>query len=156
MLNKTNAAKAVVCILLAALLSGSLLAQKTVTGKVTGPDGKPIFGATVAVKGTVIATSTATDGSYSIVMPSGSKTLIFSSVGFELSESTVKDAGTVDAVMKLQTTSLNEVVVTGYSAQRKKDITGAVSVVNINELKQQPVGTGEEALAGTCIRDKRY
>ena len=148
MLNKTNAAKAVVCILLTALLSGSLLAQKTITGKVTGPDGKPIFGATVAVKGTVVATSTATDGSYSIVMPSGSKTLIFSSVGYELSESTVKDAGTVDAVMKLQTTSLNEVVVTGYSAQRKKDITGAVSVVNIAELKQTPVGTGEEALQG--------
>ena len=147
MLNKTNAAKAVVCILLTALLSGSLFAQKVITGKVTGPDGKPVFGATVTVKGTIVATTTAADGSYSISMPSGSKVLIFSSVGYELSESSVStSANTVDAVMKLQTTSLNEVVVTGYSAQRKKDITGAVSVVNIAELKQSPVGTGEEAL----------
>jgi TonB-linked SusC/RagA family outer membrane protein len=148
MLNKTNTAKALVCLLLTVLLSGSLLAQKTVTGKVTGPDGKPVFGATVTVKGTVVATTTGADGTYSISMPAGAKVLIFSSVGYELAESNVSSATTVDAVMKLQTTSLNEVVVTGYSAQRKKDITGAVSVVNVAELKQLPVGTGEEALQG--------
>ena len=135
MLNKTNAAKAVICLLLTALLSGSLLAQKTITGKVTGPDAKALAGVTVAVKGTVVATVTSADGNYSIVMPAKSEVLIFSSVWYELSEVSVnKNNNTVDVAMKLQATSLNEVVVTGYTAQRKKELTGAVSVIKPSEL----------------------
>src|SRR6476661_1125412 len=50
--------------------------------------------------------------------------------------------------MKARTSSIDEIVVTGYTAQKKKEITGAVSVVNVKEMKQMPAGTGEEALQG--------
>ena len=130
------------------VFSSLVFAQTRVAGKVTGPDGKPVFGATVAVKGTNIATTTTTDGSYAIQLPHNSNVLVFSYIGFEVSEVNVRGNNVIDVAMKLQTTSLNEVVVTGYTAQRKKDITGSVSVVNVAQMKQTPVGTGEEALQG--------
>ena len=130
------------------VFSSLVIAQTRVSGKVTGPDGKPVFGATVGVKGTNVATTTTTDGSYSIALPHNSNVLVFSYIGFEVSEVNVRGNNTIDVAMKLQTTSLNEVVVTGYTAQRKKDITGSVSVVNVAQMKQSPVGTGEEALQG--------
>ncbi|HEV8507275.1 MAG TPA: SusC/RagA family TonB-linked outer membrane protein, partial [Chitinophagaceae bacterium] len=130
------------------VFSSLVIAQTRVSGKVTGPDGKPVFGATVGVKGTNVATTTTTDGSYAINLPHNSTVLVFSYIGFEVSEVNVRGNNVIDVAMKLQTTSLNEVVVTGYTAQRKKDITGSVAVVNVAQMKQSPVGTGEEALQG--------
>lgn len=138
-----------VSLLLLLSLAVSVNAQKQVSGKVTGPDSKPLPGVTVSVKGTTVATVTSAEGNYVINLPAKSDVLVFSSVGYELYEVSLRNNNTVaDVSMKLQTTSLNEVVVTGYSAQRKKEITGAVSVVNMAEVKQAPVGTGEEALQG--------
>ncbi|HEY0434061.1 MAG TPA: TonB-dependent receptor plug domain-containing protein, partial [Chitinophagaceae bacterium] len=130
------------------LLSTVAFSQTRVSGKVTGPDGKPVFGATVSVKGTNVATTTTADGSYAVAMPARSETLVFSFVGFEVSEVNVRGANVLDVAMKLQSTSLNEVVVTGYSAQRKKDITGSVAVVNVNNMKAIPSGTTESLLQG--------
>jgi TonB-dependent starch-binding outer membrane protein SusC len=136
-----------------ALLTGLCLSilsfsQTRVTGKVSGPDSKPLFGVTITAKGTNVATTSGADGAYAIVMPPKSDVLIFSSVGYEVSEVNVRGHNEIDVAMKIATTSLNEVVVTGYTAQRKKDITGAVSVVNVAEMKQLPATTGEEALQG--------
>ena len=123
------------------------VSQKTVKGKVIGPDAKPVFGATVAVKNTNVATTTEADGSYSITLPGNSNVLVFSFIGYDVSE--VSATGDqVDVVMKLQTTTLNEVVVTGYSAQRKKDITGAVTVVNVAQMKTQPSTDAASQLQG--------
>ena len=117
------------CILLL-FISQVVSAQKTVKGKVTGPDAKPVYGATVAVKNSNIATSTEVDGSYSILLPANSNVLVFSFIGYDVSEVNVT-GDQVDVTMKLQANTLNEVIVTGYSTQRKKDITGAVTVVNV-------------------------
>jgi TonB-linked SusC/RagA family outer membrane protein len=125
-----------------------LLAQKKVQGKVTGPDSKPVYGATVTVKGTNVGTSTTADGIYSIVLPPNSSVLIFSYVGYEVAEVNASANNNIDVVMKSQTTSLNEVVVTGYSTQRKKDITGAVTVVNVGDLKSQPSADATAQLQG--------
>jgi len=123
------------------------VSQRTVKGKVTGPDAKPVFGATVAVKNTNVATTTDADGSYSITLPANTNVLVFSFVGYDVSE--VSATGDqVDVVMKLQTTTLNEVVVTGYSSQRKKDITGAVTVVNVSQMKTQPSTDAASQLQG--------
>src|SRR5688572_31469995 len=101
MSNKTNAAKAVVCLLLAVLLlSGSLLAQKRVSGKIIGPDSQPIPGVTVVVKGTNVATATALDGSFTIQVPKNESVLIFSSIGFETMEMSTAGTETVNASLK--------------------------------------------------------
>jgi len=74
--------------------------------------------------------------------------LLISYIGLDTKEVDISNLTDVDVTLATVVSTLNEVVVTGYTAQKKKEITGSVSVVNINEMKQQPVGTGEEALQG--------
>ncbi|MCW3116078.1 MAG: TonB-dependent receptor plug, partial [Chitinophagaceae bacterium] len=126
----------------------AVFAQKTITGKITGPDNQPVFGATVSVKGTNIATTTGSDGSFSINVPNNQNSLVVSYVGYETSEVNIAGKGVVDVGLKIQSANLNEVIVTGYSAQRKKDITGAVAVVNTKELLANPGSNVESLLQG--------
>jgi len=122
-------------------------AQKQVTGIVKSPTG-PVAGATVVVKNTNVATQSDASGKFSILVPAGKSTLIISFVGLDTKEVDVSKQTDVDVTLATVVSTLNEVVITGYTAQKKKEITGSVSVVNITEMKQQPVGTGEEALQG--------
>jgi TonB-linked SusC/RagA family outer membrane protein len=147
---KTNVLASCCCVVLFLLLSSSLLAQKTVTGRViSNADKQPIVGATVQVKGTKVATQTGADGTFSITSSKEIGTLIITVVGFEALQIPVSGRPTVgDVVLSLSATSLNDVVVTGYTAQRKKDITGAVSVVNVNEMKAVPLGSPDQMLQG--------
>ncbi|CAN5769929.1 TonB-dependent receptor [soil metagenome] len=130
-------------------IAASAFAQKTVSGTVTGAkDNQPINGASVLVKGTNVGAATSATGTFTINVPAGKNVLVISSVGFDDMEVNVSSQTSVTVSLKEKTSSLDEIVVTGYTAQKKKEITGAVAVVNVKELKQSPVGTGEEALQG--------
>ena len=127
----------------------SVSAQKSVTGKVTSKvNGQPISGATIMVRGTTIVSLTNNDGVYSINAPNDKSILVVSVVGFETIEQSVSGKNTYSFAMVETTSQLNEVLVTGYSAQRKKDITGSVSVVNVKDLKAVPAGSPEQMLQG--------
>lgn len=147
---KTNVLASYCCIVLFLLLSSSLLAQKTVTGRViSNADKQPIVGATVQIKGTKVATQTGADGSFSISSQKDVGTLVITVVGFEALQIPVAGRASIgDVVLSLSATSLNDVVVTGYTAQRKKDITGAVSVVSVKDMKTIPVASPEQMLQG--------
>ena len=134
-----------ICLL---LFSNVLLAQKTVTGKITDSNNQPVAGATIAVKGTNFAAQTDASGNFSLSVPGGRNTLTVSSVGFTPQDVNIAGQNTVSLSLQTATSSLNEVVVTGYSAQRKKDITGSVAVVNIKDLKAVPAGSPEQMLQG--------
>ncbi len=137
------------CTLAALLLFVNIAsAQKVVTGTVTDASGKAVAGATIIVKGTNTGTQTDGSGKFSISAPGSNSRLVVSSVGFEPKEFSVGNKSNFDVSLSSSTSTLNEVVVTGYTSQRKKEITGAVSVVNVAQMKQTPVGTGEEALQG--------
>ncbi|MEN9570204.1 MAG: hypothetical protein RL172_1435, partial [Bacteroidota bacterium] len=123
-------------------------AQRKVVGKITGPDSKPVFGATVSVKGTNVAASTGADGVFNIQVPKNNSTLIVSYVGFETTEIGVDGKDNLEIALKEQRANLNEVVVLGYTSQRKKDITGAVTVVNVSDLKAQPSSDAASQLQG--------
>jgi TonB-dependent starch-binding outer membrane protein SusC len=146
---KTNSALRV-CLLVCLVLTSSLLfAQKKITGKIiSNTDKQPLSGATVQVKGGKAATQTAADGSFTIDAGDNS-TLIISSVGFDKQEIPVAGRSTLGEIsLTASNLSLNEVVVTGYATQRKKDLTGAVSVVNLNEARKQPVPDVVDMLQG--------
>ena len=132
------------CLLLFATIA---FAQRTVTGRITSSNNQPVIGATVAVKGTNLATSTGADGSFSINVPSNSNTLVITSIGFADQEVTI-GSGPVNVSLTESSTSMNEIIVTGYSSQRKKDITGSVAVVDVQNMKQVPSGTVESLLQG--------
>ncbi|MDN3658026.1 TonB-dependent receptor [Ferruginibacter paludis] len=132
------------------LLSSQIYAQqKTVTGVITNAkDNSPIVMATVSVKGTKVAAVTGANGEFSITVPSGKNLLVVSSVGYEEDEVSIANTSSVKLSLKERTSALNEVVVTGYSAQRKKDITGSVTVVNAKELVANPGSNVESLLQG--------
>jgi TonB-linked SusC/RagA family outer membrane protein len=125
-------------------------AQSAVTGRVINKtDNTPVPGATVQVRGSKVITQSATDGTFSIVLPGAKGTLLISAIGFGNLEVPVT-AGTPagDIGLTTVTSTLNDVVVTGYTSQRKKDITGSVSVVNVADMKQTPSGSTEALLQG--------
>ncbi|MET4082773.1 TonB-linked SusC/RagA family outer membrane protein [Pedobacter sp. UYP30] len=130
------------------LASFSVFAQKNVTGKVTSSDDKAtIPGVSVSIKGSTYGTVTDQDGRYSITVKEGA-VLTYSYIGFLPKDVTVGAASTYDVVLKTSLNDLNDVVVTGYSKEKKKDITGSVSVVNVEQLKNIPAGSPEQALQG--------
>lgn len=121
---------------------------QTVKGKVTGEqDKQPVPGAAVQIKGTTKGTVTNENGEFTIQANNGD-VLVISSIGFTSQEVTVEAGKTYDITLAFSNTSLEEVVVTGYSAQRVKDLTGAVAVVNVTQMKKQPVASPVEALQG--------
>jgi TonB-linked SusC/RagA family outer membrane protein len=122
-------------------------AQKIVSGVIKSSAG-PVAGATIVVKSTNIATQTDVNGKFSINAPAGKSVLVISYVGLETKEVDVSKQSDVDVTLASVISTLNEVVVTGYTAQRKKDVTGSVSVINVADMRQAPVGSGEEALQG--------
>lgn len=122
-------------LLLAGLLvcGFSAWAQKTVTGKVTNEQGSPMVGASVQVKGTTTGTSTNNSGNFSISASKGD-VLVISNVDYIDREIAVGDNNNYDVRMDLKSGSLEEVVVVGYGTQRKRDVTGAITKVNSEQL----------------------
>jgi TonB-linked SusC/RagA family outer membrane protein len=126
----------------------NLFAQSVITGRVLAPDKKPVAGATVEVKGSKTATLTGADGNFSIHSAAKVNELIISSIGYSRVTVPVNGNTVGDVVLSVSTTSLNDVVVTGYTAQRKKDITGSVAVVRIADFKSVPGGNSNDLLQG--------
>jgi TonB-dependent starch-binding outer membrane protein SusC len=128
------------------LLSGvSAMAQKTVTGTVKGDDGEPLVGASVVVKGTAKGGVTDIDGKYSVDAPADA-TLVVSFVGYSPQEIAIGNQSVVDAT--LTSATLSEVVVTGYSTQSRRDITGSVAVIDTKDMKKYAGSNIAEQLQG--------
>jgi TonB-linked SusC/RagA family outer membrane protein len=108
--------------------------NKVVTGTISDDKGNPLQGATVVVKGSKAATSTNSQGSFSINVPGSARALVISSVGFATQEIDITDKTTITASLVVTSTSLNDVVVVGYGTARKKDVTGAVSSITAKDF----------------------
>ncbi len=137
---------------LAALLFASwasaLLAQRTVTGTVSAEaDNSPLIGATILVKGTDVGTITDVDGSFSIKVKDDD-VLVVSYTGYETKEVPVAGQTTLNITLKESAVALSEIVVTGYSTQQKRDLTGAVGTVNTEELVKVPSANVTSQLQG--------
>jgi TonB-linked SusC/RagA family outer membrane protein len=118
-----------------------------VTGKVTGPNNEPLFGVSVQVKGTPTGTSTNTAGEYSITVEENA-TLKFSYVGYLDKEVPVNSQNVLNVELTASTLQLDQVVVVGYGTQRRKDITGAVSVVKASDFDSRPIVSAAAGLQG--------
>ncbi|MBC9929373.1 SusC/RagA family TonB-linked outer membrane protein [Chitinophaga qingshengii] len=129
--------------------SSTLLQHRPVKGTVKDEKGNPIAGVTVRIPGTSIGTVTNADGVYTISVPGKSDDqLEVTFIGFETQRIAVGDRQLVNFILKEGASALNEIVVTGYTTQKKKDLTGAVAVVNIEQLNRQPTAQVTEQLQG--------
>ena len=136
------------------LLAGMLLSlskgwsqTKTVTGKVTDGSGTPIAGVSVLIKGTSIGMVTGSDGTYSLILPKGLTSLIFSSIGYEDQEVDVTSSP-LNISLSHTTKSLNEVIVTGYGTQVKREVTSVISRVKGSDVQNMPVADLSQTLQG--------
>ena len=136
--------------LLALLLPafGQTQNKPVVTGQVVeAGTNKGLKGVTVAVKNTNRKTGTGEDGQYTI-QASGTDVLQFTFVGMKTVEEPVNGRTEINIGMIAKDSSLNAVVVVGYSSVRRGDLTGAVAQANIEDMAKAPVGSFAEALAG--------
>lgn len=123
--------------------------EKIVSGKVTSSeDGSAAPGVSVLVKGAAIGTSTDNEGNYSLSVPSGSNTLVFSFIGYKSTEVEVGTRTIVDVQLDPDITQLSEVVVVGYGTQIKQDLTGNIAQIKGDEIKNVPVPNFAQALQG--------
>jgi TonB-linked SusC/RagA family outer membrane protein len=134
--------------------------QKTVTGQVTSEEQGALPGVNIVIQGTVQGAVTDVNGSYSIVVPGPGSVLVFSFIGFTTQAIPVGDQTTIDVVLLPDVTSLDEIVVTAYATQKKKDLTGSVGVVNTDDLTQMPQGNITQQMQGrvagvTVVQDAR-
>ena len=122
--------------------------KREISGTVRDSKGLSLPGATVLVKGTTLGAITDVDGQFRLTVPSNTSILVFSFIGMTTQEITLKDQTRVDVVMKEVIADLGEVVVIGYGAIRKPDLTGSVGVVSVKDMAKAPVSSFAEALAG--------
>ena len=133
------------------LATTGLLAQnKTVTGRVTDSTGQPVSQVSVVATGTRTGTVTDNNGSFTLTVNQSVRTLDFSSIGYTFQRVTIPQDGSAEVTLMStrQNNELDEVVVTGYTRERKSTYAGAVSKVSAKEINQIPVATIDQILQG--------
>lgn len=110
-------------------------AKITVTGNVSDSEGETLTGASVTEKGTTNATFTDLEGNYSIAVQSTNSVLVFTYIGCQSISQTVGNQKTVNVVLEPESSKLDEVMVVGYGTQRKSSITGSISSLNTDKMK---------------------
>lgn len=119
-----------------------------ITGIVTDQNGEPIIGANIVEKGTTNGTITDVEGRFSLVVASNA-TLIVSYIGYDTQNIPVSNRNTFKIKLDEDTETLEEVVVIGYGSARKKDVTGALSRVNLADQETTPNVNAVQALRGS-------
>ncbi|MDB5236397.1 MAG: hypothetical protein JWR44_3390 [Hymenobacter sp.] len=141
-------------LLLWLLLFGSIglaMAQsRQVTGVVKSAEGETLPGVTVLVEGTTNGAYTGANGDFSLTLPAGSDnaTLRFSYVGYVSQAVKVGSQSTINISLATDSKQLEDVVVIGYQEVQRRDVTGAVSSVGAQQIRDIPVNSAAEALAG--------
>ncbi len=123
-------------------------AQQTITGVVkSAKDNETLPGVSLVIKGTTNGTVTNFDGNFSIDVPTDG-ILVISYIGFQKQEIQINNQSALEILLEEDVVKLDEVVVVGYGTQKKSDITGSVTSVKVDELRQVPVARADEVLQG--------
>jgi TonB-linked SusC/RagA family outer membrane protein len=131
------------------LFSGQLFAQNSITGKVVDETGQPLIGATVQLKGAQGASTTDINGKFSLTLPANVTTITVSYLGFYSQDVPVNQTSkNITVTLVANPSNLNEVVVVGYGAQKKRDVTGAITKVSAQTLQEAPTSNMVTELQG--------
>ena len=134
--------------LLFLFLSGIVLGQVTIKGTVYDADGITLPGVTVVIPETTIGTITDIEGNYTLQTADTPKELQFSSIGYQTVIIPLNGKTTLNVNLKTSTEEVGEVIVVGYSSQKKSTLTGAVSPVNVDDMSKRRVAELSQALQG--------
>jgi len=123
-------------------------AGRRISGLITNQKGEALAGVSILVSGSKNATVTDELGKYTLSLPPGDDSIEVSYVGYQKQMVHVGPGETLNIRMSENTTGLNDVVVIGYTTQRRKDVTAAVSVVDAKNIRDIPVGGVDQILQG--------
>lgn len=123
--------------------------DRTITGKIVDDANEALPGVNVILKGTTVGTVSASDGTFSLVLPQSGGTLVFSFIGLATQEVALTESNVVNVTMATDVRQLSEVIVTGVGvATDKRKIAISVSSVSASELPQAPTASIDQALVG--------
>ena len=123
-------------------------ADRTIGGTVTDSSGQVLAGASVLIQGTTRGTTTDGQGNFQLSIPEGNVVLEISSVGYQSQTIAVGTQTSLQVRLQDAANGLNDVVVVGYTTQRKRDLTGAVSVISSKDISALPVGGVDQIMQG--------
>lgn len=142
--------KSLLSLILALFTISSVWAQsRTVTGKVTSeeePNGMP--GVNVLVKGTTVGGITDLDGVYTIEVPAGQNTLVFSFIGYSSQEINIGNQSTVNVTLSPDTQNLEEVIVVAYGSAEKGNFAGSAVAIKEAKIANRPINSVTNVLEG--------
>lgn len=122
--------------------------QKSVSGKITDSSGASVPGVSVVVKGTTNGTITDGDGGYSVSNLPANATLQFSFVGMKSQEIIVGNRTNINVKLEEETIGIEEVIAVGYTTQKKKDLTGSVASINMDDVAKSGYSNVLQAVQG--------
>ncbi len=122
--------------------------EKTITGKVVDDSGSPLPGVTVIIDGTTTGSITDIDGNYSLPVKSDNDILVFSFVGYKSQEISLAGKTRIDIQLEPDVISLGEVIAIGYGTMKKSDLTGSVSNLSGEKLKESIVINPDQLMQG--------
>lgn len=122
--------------------------QSTISGTIFDDTGQPLPGASIVLKGTTLGTTSDFDGNFELSLNDNSTVLVISYIGFKTQEVDVAGQTSVQITMVTDAASLDEIVVVGYSSQKKATLTGSISTMKGEDIAQVPAGNITQSLAG--------
>ena len=129
-------------------IAGAVAQGIAVKGKISSNAGEALPGVTIVLKGTSVGTTTDTEGNYSLTVPNGNGTLVYSYIGYISQEAAINNRTTINITLVMDAKAMEEVVVVGYGTVKKSDVTGAVASVSSEELSAYPAQGTVQALQG--------
>ena len=130
------------------MISEMTAQQKTISGKVTDEQGQPLPGVTIVIKGSTLGTISDVEGNYSLSSVPADATLEFSFVGMKTQEISVVGITTINVTMAEEAGGINEVVTIGDGTNKRGNLTGAVSVINSDQITNRPAIKTTDLLQG--------
>ena len=130
------------------LLINVMAQNRTITGKIADKDGNPLQNVSVTVKNSKVGTTTGSDGSYSLSVPSNARTLVFSYVGFQQTEVAIGTKSNITVSLASDDKSLEEVVVVAYGTVKKEALTGSVGTIKAQAFEDRPISNITKAIEG--------
>jgi TonB-linked SusC/RagA family outer membrane protein len=124
------------------------VAERSITGRVTDENNEPLPGVSVVVKGTQRGTVTNQQGQYTLSVPEGKVTLAFSFIGYVTEEVDASSRNQINLTLKVNSSTLDEVVVVGFGTQKKSNLTGAVATIDSKALADRPIPNAALGLQG--------
>lgn len=138
-------------LLLLTFVSFHLFAQDNqivITGKVTGANGDALPGVNIFIKNTTTGTISDFEGNYRLSVPATSEIMVYSFIGYLSVEELINNRSIINVVMQEDTRQLDEIIVTGYSSQKKADVIGSIASLNPAVVKDMPLTGLDQALQG--------